>query len=430
MRKVRITVVLSFILVLGILALGSTEINIVWPGTSETEIDFAKELKAAIEKEFADLDVNMMYIGWPDLETKLITMVMAGNVPDLVFQQDYLTFVKMDAFEPLNMYLESQPLFGVTKDAFVKSFLDFSTYEGNIYTIPTVGIAYGLLVRSDLLEEAGYQPSDIKTWDDLIEVAKALTIDKDNDGKIDQYGLAYAAGAHRYAWRQAYVMGYSNGFSLDEVENKKSFIEVLELINELKPYMPTGFTTMDLKEAFQAYCMGKAAMMITGSFFTANVYPINPEVVIKTRAVAFPKGPSAEETAVPVANAGWAMFAESPHKDLNWKVLSFITSKEWGGRYSSFINLPARKDVSAEYVAKLASDRYPKANAAKGNENIIADFVEAASKHGKPMKTIQGRVEMEKVFVNYLSQMLQGKLTEEETYERVKEGIEQIKAGF
>ena len=138
MRKVRITVVLSFILVLGILALGSTEINIVWPGTSETEIDFAKELKAAIEKEFADLDVNMMYIGWPDLETKLITMVMAGNVPDLVFQQDYLTFVKMDAFEPLNMYLESQPLFGVTKDAFVKSFLDFSKHDfwDRLYFLP------------------------------------------------------------------------------------------------------------------------------------------------------------------------------------------------------------------------------------------------------------------------------------------------------
>jgi len=426
----RLVIFVLLIVVISTWLMAKETIRIVWPGTSETEVAFSKELKAAIEKEYPDVSVEMLYIGWKDLEPKLITMVMAGNVPDLVMQQDYLTLAKMNALEPLNEYLKKQPINTVSEDVFIESLLKFSTYEGKIYTLPVVGIAYGLLVRTDLLEEAGYQPSDIKTWDDLVKIAKALTKDKDGDGKIDQYGIVYAAGAHRYAWRQAYIMGYSNNFSLDEVEKKQQFIEVLNLIKKLQPFMPPGFTTMDLKEAFQAYAMGKAAMMITGSFFTANVYPINPEVIVKTRAIPFPKGPSAKDYWVPVSNAGWAMFSKSKNKDLAWKILTFIVSREWGGRYSSFINIPARKDVSPEYVAELASAMYPKANAAIGNKNIISDFVNMASKYGKPMKIIPGRVEMEKVFTTYLAQFLQGQLSAEETYEKIKEGIEQIKKEF
>lgn len=411
------------------LLLGKEIVRIVFPGTSETEVQFSKELIAGIEQKYPNVKTEILYIGWGDLEKKLITMIMAGNVPDLVMQQDYLTLAKMGALEPLNSYLEKKPKNTVSKGVFINSLIEFSTYDGKIYTLPTVGISYGLLVRTDLLEEAGYQPSDIKTWDDLVKVAKELTVDKDGDGTIDQYGIAYAAGAHRHAWRQAYIMGYSNNFSLDEAaQNKDKFIEVLELIKKLQPYMPTGTITMTLKEAFQSYAMGKAAMMITGSFFTGNVYPINPEVIAKTRAIPFPKGPSAENPWVPVANAGWAMFSKSKNKDIAWDVLTLIVSKEWGGLYSSFINIPARKDVSAEYVGSLAAEMYPLANAAKGNERIIDDFVEMTSLYGKPMKTIPGRVEMENVFTNYLSQLLEDKIDIETAYELITNGIEEIKA--
>ena len=148
-------VIFVLIVVISTWLMAKETIRIVWPGTSETEVAFSKELKAAIEKEYPNVSVEMLYIGWKDLEPKLITMVMAGNVPDLVMQQDYLTLAKMNALEPLNEYLKKQPINTVSEDVFIESLLKFSTYEGKIYTLPVVGIAYGLLVRTDLLEEAG-----------------------------------------------------------------------------------------------------------------------------------------------------------------------------------------------------------------------------------------------------------------------------------
>jgi multiple sugar transport system substrate-binding protein len=49
-----------------------------------------------------------------------------------------------------------------------------------------------LYYRKDLLEAAGYSEPP-KTWDELVEVAKKLTVDKDGDGNIDQWGYGYSA---------------------------------------------------------------------------------------------------------------------------------------------------------------------------------------------------------------------------------------------
>ncbi|MCP4403046.1 MAG: sugar ABC transporter substrate-binding protein [bacterium] len=49
-----------------------------------------------------------------------------------------------------------------------------------------------LMYRKDLFESAGLSGPP-KDWDELVEFAKKLTVDKDGDGNIDQWGYAYSA---------------------------------------------------------------------------------------------------------------------------------------------------------------------------------------------------------------------------------------------
>jgi hypothetical protein len=64
-------------------------------------------------------------------------------------------------------------------------------------------------------------------------VFKKLTV-KDSNGKIVRYGIVYPTGLHRYAWRQAYIMGYSDGFSLTNtsINNKERYINLLNFIKD------------------------------------------------------------------------------------------------------------------------------------------------------------------------------------------------------
>ena len=418
---------LALIAILGLF--GSTlaqSVEVVFPGTSEAERAWAERALQQIREAYPDIDVQMSYIGWGELTERLVPRITAGNPPDLVMQQDFADFQAMGALEPLDAYLDEQPMNTVSREVFVESLLDFSTLDGEVYTIPVVGIGYGLIVRTDLLEEAGYTVEDITSWESFLEVAEALTIDRSGDGRIDQYGFVYPTGHPRFAWRQAYIMGYSNNMSLLDFDQEEKYLRLLDFIKDLSEFVPAGAQAMDLAEAFNAVTFGRAAMMATGSFYVANVYSLDPDVVNVSSATAFPRGPDADAAWVPVANAGWAMFAGSQDKDAAWQVMTLLSSQDLGGEYSSFINVPARIDVTDEQIAEVADELYPEAPEA--NRRVVGEFFDAVDRYGMPMEQIPGREEMERVFTREINLLIDGTKTSEEVLEALRQEITAIQA--
>ena len=401
-------------------------VEVVFPGTSEAERAWAERALQQIREAYPDIDVQMSYIGWGELTERLVPRITAGNPPDLVMQQDFADFQAMGALEPLDAYLDEQPMNTVSREVFVESLLDFSTLDGEVYTLPVVGIGYGLIVRTDLLEEAGYTVDDITSWESFLEVAEALTIDRSGDGRIDQYGFVYPTGHPRFAWRQAYIMGYSNNMSLLDFDQEEKYLRLLDFVKDLSEFVPAGAQAMDLAEAFNAVTFGRAAMMATGSFYVANVYSLDPDVVNVSSATAFPRGPDADAPWVPVANAGWAMFAGSQNKDAAWQVMTLLSSQDLGGEYSSFINVPARLDVTDEQIAAVADELYPEAPEA--NRRVVGEFFDAVERYGMPMEQIPGREEMERVFTREINLLIDGTKTSEEVLEALRQEITAIQA--
>jgi ABC-type glycerol-3-phosphate transport system substrate-binding protein len=407
---------------LAAIAEAGTTLRVVFPGTSETEKQGAVRLKQLAESKFPDIKIEMMYIGWPDLEKKLSVMLPGGDIPDLVQQQEATTLVAMGALEPLNSYL-ARPDSALKKAQFYEGVWDYSVYDGKVYTIPIRAISYGLIVREDLLTQAGMKLGDLKTWDDMKKAAKAMT-------KGDVYGYGYPLGLPRFAWREGpYIAGYSNDFDLSDTSEatKAKYLQMLRLFKDLQPSMSPTTKVMGLREAFQAWGLGNIAMMATGDFFVANLYPINPKILKVSRVVAYPKGPSATKLRAPVANVGWAMFKGSQHKEEAWKVLSLFCSLENLTEESAMLNTPARRDIDMGKLAQAAARFYP--DAVEDNKRIINDFVTNAHPVGVPMRKILRREEMEVAFQKIMIEMLDGKLTPEQAYERIKAEIDKIKHG-
>ena len=70
--------------------------------------------------------------------------------------------------------------------------------------------------NEDLFAEAGTAPPpDDWTWDDFIATAKALTIDRDGDGIVEQYGL----GVDPSLFRLAPFVWQNDGRIVDDIDN-------------------------------------------------------------------------------------------------------------------------------------------------------------------------------------------------------------------
>jgi ABC-type glycerol-3-phosphate transport system substrate-binding protein len=208
---------------------------------------------------------------------------------------------------------------------------------------------------------------------------------------------------------------------------KSKYLEVLRLMKDLYPSMSPSTKVMGLRDAMQGWALGNQAMFASGDYVVANVYPINPQFLKTTRVIAFPKGPSAQRTSALVSNVGWAMFKGSKHKDEAWKVLSLFTGLENLTEESAMLNTPARKDIDMSKLAQFAAKFYP--DAVEANKRIISDFVENVHPVAKPMRKIVRREEMEVVFQKFMIEMLDGKLTPEQAYDKIKPEIEKIKKG-
>ncbi len=95
----------------------------------------------------------------------LSVSITAGNPPDLIFtRDDYASnFVPSEMIMDLNTFIEKDPSF--KEEDFYMNVLDAFEIKDSLYTMPNA-ITYDLIrLRTDILENAGYEPDEIETVD-------------------------------------------------------------------------------------------------------------------------------------------------------------------------------------------------------------------------------------------------------------------------
>lgn len=165
------------------------------------ELAAYQSLVAAFEAARPQVKVELIHVpSQGDYRERLGNDFAAGTPADVVLinYRRYAPFANAGALEPLGPYLDRSTVIGEA-DFYREAIAPFR-WKGQLMCIPQNLSSLVVYYNKDLFAAASVdEPGADWTWDDFVATAKALTLDTDADGAIDQYGLGTEVSIFRIA---------------------------------------------------------------------------------------------------------------------------------------------------------------------------------------------------------------------------------------
>ncbi len=203
------------------------------------------------------------------------------------------------------------------------------TLTGSYHAVPYALVTTPLFYNKDMFDAAGISyPDENWTWDDFLSAAKKLTIDKDGDGKIDQWGHYFYG---RYAQIEPFLYR-NNGYLIDRQTNRfapnqnatETLKFLISLVKEHKvapqPQLMKAFRTQDV------FPREQSAMFIDGSWNIANNRKIIKDK-FRWGIAEVPLGPNGVKNSAYGWNDYYAIAANTKHRKEAWEFMKYITGK-------------------------------------------------------------------------------------------------------
>ncbi len=154
--------------------------------------EFVEEHKDEIKEVVFEITTQDEY------NTKMIANMTANDMPDVFYvgPAGVRSFVDNGYILPLDDYVDAETIgkvWGTTQEIY--RYDGTNVGAGSLYALPKDLSCFAFAYNKDLFDEAGIaypDPEKPYTYDEFIEVCKALTKDKDGDGETDQWGVANA----------------------------------------------------------------------------------------------------------------------------------------------------------------------------------------------------------------------------------------------
>ena len=296
-RRFLVSLILISIVTISVFAGGQQETEeadklVIWTNlTAEAQtVVLTKQFNEVAEE--MGIEIEMVTVSFGDMYTKLATAMQSGDVPDIMHTNEggvaYL--YANDMLTPMNEVIDN-----IGQDDFVQSYLDILTVDGTTWGLPDWALHTSVWYRKDLFKEYGLKVPN--TWDELMDVAKALNIDTNSDGKTDIYGFAVSMSAVNVAAQVYYEMLYSAGvYTFDPKTGEYAFGRDKEKATEVLDYMidlyhaasPLSSTEWAWSEFRNALVEGNVAMTQDMGAVILMAQNNNPEMVGKLGCFDFP----------------------------------------------------------------------------------------------------------------------------------------------
>jgi len=309
--------------------------------------------------------VEYSIIQWGESEAKHMLAAQGGEAPDIM--DEYWLFSRVAAGKgkfgplPLNDILAEK--FG-SLEAWEKNYYevalnyaDVKLTDGNYYGVPWRIECMPMLIRTDLFKEAGIVDANGNakaptTYKELLEYAQKLTIDKNGDGVIDQYGIALSWGPDLFVQGVMQVM-YQGGSQILNPEATKSTLYQPTVIEALQYWRDAvcKYKVIDpgvLSPSYNGMVeiqSGRGAMNMTvnASQF-AELKAKIPDLQIKS--ALHPMGPATAETTG--GAAAFVLYRQTKHLSETLEYLWFLTEPDNMGPIVESVGvLPADRRVAA-----------------------------------------------------------------------------------
>mgnify|MGYP001062038231 CR=1 FL=1 len=264
---------------------------------------------------------------------KLQAAIVAGDVPDIVQLNTRVwpTFAKNGALLPLDNYIKNDP--DIKFEDFKKGLMVNTALGGKQYTLPYNRSTPLLYYNKNIMKEIGVDPENpVKTWDDLVQVAKKSSVIK--EGKVERFGFAASMSGWYF-----YSLAWSNGGDIlsgdmktvlfDKPEAARGLQLWSDMINKDKIMSPpVGGTSTSGSTAGESlnqnFFNGKIALFISS---TADLSQFEKNAKFDLGVSFLPKF---KEYATPTGGANLAILAKTSKEkqDAAWRFIKYMTSKD------------------------------------------------------------------------------------------------------
>jgi multiple sugar transport system substrate-binding protein len=279
------------------------------------------------------------------------TRLIGDAAPD-VFYLDALEapfLMQQNVLEPLDSYIT--PSFDLAD--FEPNLLQPFIAQSQIYGLPKDYSTLALFYNKKAFETADLQQPP-KTWQALLSSAKRLTIDRNKDGKTDQYGF----GIIPELPRQTHVIRAMGGEAIDTngFATFATNAALKGLALGVRQYQSdrTSARPLDVgaNTGSEMFGQGKAAMVAEGNWAIPYLQDTFPDLDFATAEMPQINGKSATM----VFTVAYVMNQKSKHKPEAWQLIAYLTGKKGMEKWTSKgFALPSRKSVAA----KLKYDKNP-----------------------------------------------------------------------
>ena len=251
-------------------------------------------------------------------KSKVALMVTSGESPDVLYGDgdELCYFIHNKLALPLDAYIARD---GVNMKRFPAATLDIFNLYGSQWVLPTAVSIYNVYYNVNMLDNAGVNPppasweSDKFTWNDMIEMARKLTVDANGDGTPERWGIFYngtiGAFSHIGLWNQWWV-------SKDVTEYYGDTPAVISAMEQL-----TSLWTMNKVNGGKLLA-GTAAMEFTQSFFLNELKTASAKGTAPDWSVGIlPKGTHRWDQA---GFHGLTIASGSKNPDMAWKLIKYL----------------------------------------------------------------------------------------------------------
>lgn len=347
----------------------------------------------AFEEKNPSIKVQIISVGWEDLNSKIIQLFQAKESPDIMLtgSRTLKQLVDMGAAENLSPFMKDD-----FKSKRVENVLKTAQIDGKQYGIPMAFSSRALYYRTDLIQNPP------KNWDELLQTAREVHA---KDPKV--YGFAIPTDLES-GTDEILNFIYQNGGRIVDKDGKYTLNskENVEALTYLKKFSDEGLipdpVSMKRNDQATLFKNGNLAMFVSGPWEKEEM----DKSEYKYGVEELPVGKFSAETLV---TDSYVMSSQSKHKEAAWKFIEFMGQPEYQRPVSeAFGWFPVLKDEEKD---KRFNDEFMKPFAAK-------------IKDGVPEPQVSNWDTFNKTFVTAVQKVLTGKATPQEALDQAQSELE------
>jgi len=346
-RVIALILALAALVAVSSPAFGAVTLEVVWMGWPKNLVD--KQLED-FRRANPDISLDIQLVPFNQLFQTLEVRLASSRPPDVFIVDGPMTasYAERGYLMPLDSHLSSKEL-----SAWFPASVEACRYRGKLYTLPYATSSVGLYFNKDIFREHNVKlppedPGHRLTWEQVVDIARRLTIDTDGDGQPDIWGLIIEQCDRPY---QIVPLAESKGgrpLSPDGTistgyVNSAAFVEAASfywrLFNDWK-VSPKGILQAPIAREY--FGNGKAAMMLGAEWNIAQLrnfpnyeFGLSPHPYFAAGHEVTPTG-------------GWhvGISSKTSKKDAALRFAKYITGHDAVATWAKlFGNAPARRDV-------------------------------------------------------------------------------------